>query len=136
MFKQFFQIMKPYRKYLVGSVVLNFLSQWLNVFSFVVLIPILNILFEIDQKVYTYQEMSWSTINKEVLQNNGYAYVQELIATHGAFLTLCMMGIGLIVMTGLKTFCYFAASAVMLPLRTGVVKDIRMEVYRKVLGIK
>ena len=139
MFKQFFEIMKrylrPYKKYLVGSVVLNILSQWLNVFSFVVLIPILNILFEIDQKVYTYKEITWSNLSKDALLNNGYAYVQELIASYGAFVTLCMMGFGLIFMTGLKTFCYFAASAVMLPLRTGVVKDIRMEVSREVLKL-
>lgn len=139
MFKQFFEIMgrylRPYKKYLVGSVVLNFLSQWLNVFSFVVLIPILNILFQIDQNVYIYKELTWSNIDKETLLNNGYAYVQELITTHGQFATLCLMGFGLIFMTGLKTFCYFAASAVMLPLRTGVVKDIRMEVYRKVLKL-
>ena len=139
MFKQFFEIMgrylRPYKKYLVGSVVLNFLSQWLNVFSFVVLIPILNILFQIDQNVYTYKELTWSNLDKETLLNNGYAYVQELITTHGQFATLCLMGFGLIFMTGLKTFCYFAASAVMLPLRTGVVKDIRMEVYRKVLKL-
>ena len=139
MFKQFFEIMKrylrPYKKYLVGSVVLNILSQWLNVFSFVVLIPILNILFEIDQKVYTYKEITWSNLSKDALLNNGYAFVQELIASYGAFVTLCMMGFGLIFMTGLKTFCYFAASAVMLPLRTGVLKDIRMEVYRKVMKL-
>ena len=139
MFKQFFEIMgrylRPYKKYLVGSVVLNFLSQWLNVFSFVVLIPIINILFQIDQNVYIYKELTWSNIDKETLLNNGYAYVQELITTHGQFATLCLMGFGLIFMTGLKTFCYFAASAVMLPLRTGVVKDIRMEVYRKVLKL-
>lgn len=139
MFKHFFEIMRrylsPYKKYLAGSVVLNFLSQWLNVFSFVVLIPILNILFEIDQKVYTYKEITWDNLSKEALLNNGYAYVQELIASQGAFVTLCIMGFGLVFMTGLKTFCYFAASAVMLPLRTGVVKDIRMEVYRKVLKL-
>ena len=139
MFKQFFEIMRrylsPYKKFLAGSVVLNFLSQWLNVFSFVVLIPILNILFQIDQKVYTYKELTWQTLDKETLLNNGYAYVQELIASHGQFVTLCIMGFGLVFMTGLKTFCYFAASAVMLPLRTGVVKDIRMEVYRKVLKL-
>ncbi|MBO6234995.1 MAG: ABC transporter ATP-binding protein, partial [Prevotella sp.] len=104
--------LRPYKKYLVGSVVLNILSQWLNVFSFVVLIPILNILFEIDQKVYTYKEITWSNLSKDALLNNGYAYVQELIASYGAFATLCMMGFGLIFMTGLKTFCYFAASAV------------------------
>ena len=127
--------LKPYRKYLAGSVVLNFLAQWLNVFSFVVLIPILNILFKIDTQVYTWQPIDCSHLSKDVLQNNGYAYVQELIAAHGEFMTLVMMGLTLIIMTGLKTFFYFASSAVMVPLRTGIVRDIRVEVYRKVLSL-
>ena len=127
--------MNPYRKYLMWSVVINFLSQWMNVFSFVVLIPILNILFKIDQTIYEYQPWDWQHLDKEVITNNGYAYVQELVATHGSFVTLVIMGVALIVMTGLKTFGYFASSAVMIPLRTGVVRDIRIEVYRKVLRL-
>ena len=117
------------------SVVINFLSQWMNVFSFVVLIPILNILFKIDQTIYEYQPWDWQHLDKEVITNNGYAYVQELVATHGPFVTLVIMGVALIVMTGLKTLGYFASSAVMIPLRTGVVRDIRIEVYRKVLRL-
>ena len=139
MLKQFLSVMgrylRPYRKYLAGSVVLNFLAQWLNVFSFVVLIPILNILFKIDTQVYTWQPIDWSHLSKEALLNNGYAYVQQLIAAHGEFMTLVLMGVTLIVMTGLKTFFYFASSAVMVPLRTGIVRDIRVEVYRKVLSL-
>ena len=139
MLQQFLSIMarylKPYRKYLAWSVVLNFLSQWMNVFSFMVLIPILNILFKIDQAVYTYQPMDWKHINKDVLINNGYAWIQELIANHGAFLTLVFMGLGLVIMTGIKTLGYFASSAVMVPLRTGIVRDIRVQVYEKVLKL-
>ncbi len=127
--------LKPYRKYLVWSVVLNFVSQWLNVFSFMVLIPILNILFKIDQKVYEYQPMEWNHINKDILVNNAYAWIQELITNHGAFLTLVFMGLALIIMTGLKTFGYFVSSSVMVPLRTGVVRDIRIQVYEKVLKL-
>ena len=137
--KQFLQIMRrylsPYKSSLVWAVVLNIYSQVMNVVSFVVLIPILNILFQIDQKVYHYQEWTWSTLNKDLLVNNGYAYVQELMAQHGAFVTLCIMGGGLVVMTLLKTLGYFASLFVMLPLRTGIVKDIRMELYRKVLSL-
>ena len=139
MLKQFLLLMRrylnPYRKYLMWSVVINFLSQWMNVFSFVVLIPILNILFKIDQTIYEYQPWDWQHLDKEVITNNGYAYVQGLVATHGPFVTLVIMGVALIVMTGLKTFGYFASSAVMIPLRTGVVRDIRIEVYRKVLRL-
>lgn len=139
MFGQFLKIMgrylSPYKKYLGWAVFLNFFSQWMNVFSFVVLIPILNILFKIDQTVYTYQEWTWGTLNKDVVVNNGYALVQELIERHGAFITLVIMGVTLIVMTGIKTFGYFASSATMVPLRTGVVKDIRTQLYDKVLSL-
>ena len=139
MLKQFFSVMsrylRPYRKYLGWSVVLNFLSQWMNVFSFAVLIPILNILFKIDTQVYTYKEWTWDTLDKDLVINNAYAWVQELIAVHGAFMTLVYMGLALIIMTGLKTLGYFASSAVMIPLRTGVVRDIRIEVYEKVLKL-
>ena len=139
MLKQFFSVMarylRPYRKYLGWSVVLNFLSQWMNVFSFAVLIPILNILFKIDTQVYTYKPWSWGTLDKELIVNNAYAWVQELIGIHGAFMTLVYMGLALVIMTGLKTLGYFASSAVMIPLRTGVVRDIRIEVYEKVLRL-
>lgn len=140
MLKQFFSVMAryllPYRKYLGWSVVLNFLSQWMNVFSFAVLIPILNILFKIDTQVYTYKPWSWDTLDKELIVNNAYAWVQELISIHGAFLTLVYMGLALVIMTGIKTLGYFASSAVMIPLRTGVVRDIRIEVYEKVLRLQ
>ncbi len=139
MLKQFLQIMmrylKPYRKYLVGSVLLNLFSQWMNVFSFVVLIPILNILFKIDSKVYTYQPWTFDTLNKDVVVNNGYAFVQELIANYGEFITLIAMGVLLIIMTGIKTGGYFASSTVMVPLRTGIVRDIRVQLYDKVLKL-
>ena len=139
MLKQFLSIMsrylRPYRKFLAWSVVLNFLSQWMNVFSFMVLIPILNILFKIDQAVYTYKPIDWSHVQKEDLVNNAYAWIQEMIANNGAFMTLVIMGVALIVMTGIKTFGYFASSAIMVPLRTGIVRDIRVEVYEKVLKL-
>ena len=139
MLKQFLSVMarylRPYRKYLAWSVVLNFVTQWMNVFSFVVLIPILNILFKIDTAVYEYKEWTWSTLNKDLILNHGYAWVQELIANHGSFMTLVYMGAALIIMTGLKTFGYFASSAIMIPLQTGLVRDIRIEVYEKVLKL-
>ena len=136
MLKQFLSVMKrylyPYKRFIVGSVVLNLVSQWLNVFSFVVLIPILNILFKIDTAVYEYKP--WE-LDKDVIINNAYAFFQEMIDARGALLTLIVLGVALIVMTGLKTAGYFASSAVMVPLRTGVVRDIRIEVYKKVLGL-
>lgn len=139
MLKQFLSIMacylRPYRKYLVWSVVLNFVSQWLNVFSFVVLIPILNILFKIDTKIYEYKEWTWDTLNKDLIVNNAYAWVQELISVYGAFLTLCMMGGILVFMTCLKCTGYWGAANIMMPLSTGVVRDIRMAMYNKVMRL-
>ena len=139
MIKQFLDIVKryfkPYKMYIVWSVVLNFIAQWLNVFSFVVLIPILNILFKIDQNVYTYREWTWSTLDKDLIVNNAYAWVQEQIATNGAFLTLCLMGGILVFMTCLKCIGYWGAANIMMPLSTGVVRDIRMDMYNKVMRL-
>ena len=139
MIKQFFSLlkryMKPYRKYLTWAVILNFVSQWMNVFSFMALIPILNILFKIDSTKYEYIPMDIHHVNKDILINNGYYFINHIIDTRGAFFTLIMMGVILIIMTLLKTMGYFASSAVMVPLRTGIVRDIRIQVYDKVLKL-
>ena len=142
MIKQFFQVIgryiKPYKANLVWSIILNFLSQWLNVFSFLALVPILNILFQVDgQQEYVYQEIDWSNFNaaKDALINDGYWYVNQLIQDNGALWTLVMMGLLLIVMTAIKTAAYFGSSAVMIPFRTGIVRDIRLELYDKVLRL-
>lgn len=139
MIKEFFSLlkryMKPYRKYLTRAVILNFLSQWLNVFSFAALVPILNILFKIDTTKYEYMPMDIHHLNKDVLINNGYYFINYIIEQNGAFVTLIFMGLILIVMTLLKTTGYFASAAVMVPLRTGIVRDIRIEVYNKVLRL-
>ena len=99
------------------------------------LVPILNILFKIDTTTYEYMPMDWSNLNKDVLMNNGYYYISVIIEKNGAFLTLVMMGVILVFMTMLKTLGYFASSAVMVPLRTGIVRDIRIQVYDKVLRL-
>ena len=139
MIKEFFSLlkrsMKPYLKYLTRAVILTFLSQWLNVFSFAALVPILNILFKIDTTKYEYMPMDIHHLNKDVLINNGYYFINYIIEQNGAFVTLIFMGLILIVMTLLKTTGYFASAAVMVPLRTGIVRDIRIEVYNKVLRL-
>lgn len=139
MIKQFLDIVKryfrPYKMYIVWSVVLNIIAQWLNVFSFVVLIPILNILFKIDQNIYTYRDWTWSTLDKDLIVNNAYAWVQGQINSHGAFLTLCLMGGILVFMTCLKCIGYWGAANIMVPLNTGVVRDIRMDIYNKVMRL-
>ena len=92
MIKEFFSLlkryMKPYRKYLTWAVILNFLSQWLNVFSFAALVPILNILFKIDTTKYEYMPMDIHHLNKDVLINNGYYFINYIIEENGAFVTL------------------------------------------------
>ena len=139
MIKEFFSLLKrymrPYCKYLTWAVILNFLSQWLNVFSFAALVPILNILFKIDTTKYEYMPMDIHHLDKDVLVNNGYYFINYIIEQNGAFVTLIFMGLILIVMTLLKTTGYFASAAVMVPLRTGIVRDIRIEVYNKVLKL-
>lgn len=138
--KEFIQLLRrfvpPYKKYLIGAMWLNLLSAILNIFSFALIIPILQILFEMDST--TYQFIPWDTANmglKEIATNNFYYYVTELIASRGASITLLLLGLFLAIMTLFKTFTYFASSAVMIPLRTGVVRDIRKLVYDKVLHL-
>lgn len=138
--KEFFQLLRrfvpPYKKFLMGALFLNLLSAILNIFSFTLIIPILQILFRMDTKVYEY--MPWDTAGaavKDVVVNNFYYYISQIIASQGASLTLLILGVFLAVMTLLKTFAYFASSAVMIPLRTGVVRDIRAQVYNKVLHL-
>ena len=136
--KAFWKVLKrfaaPYKKYLAGSVVLNLLSAVFNIFSFSLLIPILNILFEMDTKVYEF--MPWNGMpSKEQLMNNLYYGVGRLIDLWGGSTTLLILGCVFGLMTLLKTSCYFASSAVMVPLRTGIVRDIRTMVYNKLLSL-
>ena len=136
--KAFWKVLKrfaaPYKKYLAGSVILNLLSAVFNIFSFSLLIPILNILFEMDTKVYEF--MPWEGMpSKEQLMNNLYYGVSRLIDVWGGSTTLLILGCVFGLMTLLKTSCYFASSAVMVPLRTGIVRDIRTQVYNKLLSL-
>ena len=136
--KAFWKVLKrfaaPYKKYLAGSVVLNLFSAVFNIFSFALLIPILNILFKMDTTVYEF--MPWSsTPTKEQIMNNFYYYVSQLIEKFGGSTALLLLGLVFAGMTVLKTGCYFASSAVMVPLRTGIVRDIRTMVYNKLLSL-
>ncbi|WP_300729838.1 ABC transporter ATP-binding protein [uncultured Bacteroides sp.] len=138
--KEFLQMMRrfvsPYKKYVVGAVVLNILSAVFNVFSFSLLIPILNILFKTGDSDKVYQFMEWGSSDlKDVAINNFYYYVSRLIEIFGPATTLLWLGLFLAGMTLLKTACYFGSTAVMVPLRTGVVRDIRVMVYTKVMHL-
>lgn len=138
--KEFMQLMRrfvsPYKKYIGWAIVLNILSAVFNVFSFTLLIPILNILFKTGENTRVYEYMEWGSDGvKEVAVNNFYYYVTRMIETHGPQMTLLFMGLFLAFMTMLKTSCYFGSSAIMIPLRTGVVRDIRVMVYSKVMHL-
>lgn len=138
--KEFLQLMRrfvsPYKRYIGWAIVLNVLSAIFNVFSFTLLIPILNILFKTGENTKVYEYMEWGSEGiKEVAVNNFYYYVAQMIETHGPQMTLLFMGLFLAFMTMLKTSCYFGSSAIMIPLRTGVVRDIRVMVYSKVMHL-
>ena len=137
--KEFLQILRrfvpPYKKYLGLSVLFNILSAVLNIFSFAALIPILQILFQVDGGIrvneYMHWNGDWGSI-KEVATNNLYYYIQEFIVVHSASTALLVIGIFLAFMTFLKTGAYFLSSATIIPIRTGIVRDIRNQIYQKI----
>lgn len=137
--KEFWKIMKryvsPYKSYLVGSVFLNIFSAIFNIFSFSLIIPMLQILFNIDSTVYEFIPWDSDMSMKDIATNNMYYYATVLLHQYGGSVTLLIIGGFLGLMTALKTSCYFGASAVMIPLRTGVVRDIRVELYNKLLSL-
>ena len=135
--KEFLQVLRrfvpPYKKYLVLSVIFNILSAVLNIFSFATLIPMLNILFQTGdtEKATTLMAWDWGNVDG-VLMNNMNYYVNQLIQSTGATTTLLIIGLVLAVMTALKTGAYFLSSATIIPIRTGVVRDIRNQLYQKI----
>ena len=138
--KEFFSLLKrfvsPYKRFLVWAILLNILSAVFNVFSFSLIIPILNILFKTDGGDKVYHLMEWEDGGlKDVAVNNFYYYASRMIDVLGESSTLLWLGIFLAVMTLLKTACYFGSSAIMIPLRTGIVRDIRTLVYNKVIRL-
>lgn len=138
--KEFIQVLRrflpPYKKYLALSVVFNILSAILNVFSFATLIPMLGILFQTDTAGRATHLMPIEMDHlKESLMNNMDYYVNQLIAATGATTTLLIIGLVLAFMTFLKTGAYFLSSATIIPIRTGVVRDIRNQLYRKITSL-
>lgn len=138
--KEFLQLMRrfvsPYKKYIGWAILLNILSAVFNVFSFTLLIPILDILFKTGENNKVYEYMEWGTAGfKDVAINNFYYYVSQMIQDNGPTTALIFLGLFLALMTLFKTSCYFASSVVMIPLRTGVVRDIRIMVYAKVMRL-
>ena len=138
--KEFLQVLRrfvpPYKKYLVASVVFNILSALLNIFSFAALIPILQILFQTGDAEAATSWLSWDWGNVQgVLMNNLNYFVNRLMADFGQTTTLLFIGLFLAVTTAMKTGAYFLSSATIIPIRTGVVRDIRNQLYRKITSL-
>ena len=138
--KEFIQVLRrfvpPYKKYLVLSVVFNILSALLNIFSFATLVPILQILFKTGDAGKATELMAWDWSNvKEVVSNNADYYVTMMISDMGATTTLLVIGLFLTFATFLKTGAYFLSSATIIPIRTGVVRDIRNQLYCKITSL-
>ncbi|MCD7932512.1 MAG: ABC transporter ATP-binding protein/permease [Tannerellaceae bacterium] len=142
--RDFLRILKrfvpPYKNYLILNIIFNILTAILNLFSFFLIIPILNILFRTDEgEVYEYIPWSftnwdWSNLKElpDIIQNNFFWYVSEIIDTHGGSFTLIILGIYLVVMTFLKVASMYMAFFTMVPIRTGVVRDIRNQINKKI----
>jgi len=138
--KEFLRVLKrfvpPYKKYLVLTVVFNILSAILNIFSFAAIIPILQILFKTDGGPKPTQLMDWDWEHAvDVLENNANYYVYQFIQDYGSATTLLIIGLFLAFMTFLKTGAYFLSSATIIPIRTGVVRDIRNQLYQKITSL-
>ena len=140
--KEFLQVLRrfvpPYKKYLALSIVFNILSAILNIFSFAALIPILQILFQVDGGIRANDYMSWNGdlgSIKEVATNNMYYYIQEFIVEYSASTALLVIGLFLAFITFLKTGAYFLSSAMIIPIRTGIVRDVRNQLYHKITSL-
>ena len=141
--KDFIRILRrfvpPYKKYMVSNIVFNILSAILNLFSFALIIPILNILFKLNDDVYFYKAWvfdpwtweSWKG-TPELIKNNFFWFVSDLIEKEGGSFTLIVLGAFLIISTFLKVGTMYMAFFTMIPIRTGVVRDIRNQINRKI----
>ena len=137
--REFFKVLRtyvsPYKKNLIWSIILTIFSAIFNIFSFALIIPILQILFGMDTTVYEFIPWDTDMDFKALATNNAYYYVTQMIEQVGGSLTLLYLGLFMLTVTLVKTGCYFGSSAVMVPLRTGIIRDIRIKVYNKLMGL-
>ncbi len=138
--REFLQVLRrfvpPYKKYLALTVLFNILSAVLNIFSFMAIIPILQILFKSGGHAANVKLMEWGSASMEkVLTNNANYYVEQMVGSLGATSTLLVIGLFLAFMTFLKTGAYFLSSATIIPIRTGIVRDIRNQLYHKITSL-
>lgn len=137
--KEFIVILRrfvpPYKKFVVLNVVCNILSALLTLFSFMIIIPILEMLFKVREGVYEYMSLDQGHSVKDVFINNFYYYTQEAITDYGPAATLAMLAAALVVMTGLKTGVSYLCSYFIIPMRNGIVRDIRNYVFNKMVTL-
>lgn len=137
--REFFKTLRtyvsPYKRNLIWSVILTIFSAIFNIFSFALIIPILQILFGMDTTVYEFIPWETDMDMKELAMNNAYYYVTVMIDEVGGSMTLLYLGLFMLGITFIKTACYFGSSAVMVPLRSGIIRDIRIQVYNKLMGL-
>lgn len=126
-----------YKKYIGSALCVNVLSSVLNLFSFATLIPILNILFQKQEETFEFMPISWDNIDdlQNILLNDLNYYAQVLVGNYGPATTMLLFGVVLSVATFFKTAAYFGGSALLMPLRTGIIRDIRNDIYNKVLRL-
>ena len=133
--KDYFALLRrfvpPYKKYLALNILFNVLAALLTLFSFALIIPILEMLFKINATHYVYMTLADGSF-KEVVVNNFYYYTQEAVALYGPSATLALLAVALVVMTALKTGATYLSLYYIIPLRSGIVRDIRNEVYDKI----
>lgn len=136
--KEFFKILRrfvpPYKKYLILNIFFNILAAFLTLFSFALIIPILEMLFQVKEQTYEYMEMGSDSL-KDVVVNNFYYYVQQAIADLGQSNTLAILAVMLVLMTLLKTGVTYLSSYFIIPMRSGIVRDIRNYVYDKIVRL-
>ena len=136
--REFFGILKrfipPYKKLLALNILFNLLTAFLTLFSFALIIPILQMLFKIHEGTYVFMEWGSASL-KDVAVNNFYYYVQAAIDTWGQSVALAMLGVALVVMTGLKVGTAYLSSYFLIPIRSGVVRDIRNMIYDKIVNL-
>ena len=140
--KNLFIILKrfipKYKWYAIANLLLNILSTVFNLFSFASIIPILQILFGLTTERHTAMAWpGWENLDnlKDYIINNVYAYIESLIDQYGPATALLMLGIYLIVMTLLKTGTTFLSGATLVPIHTGVLRDLRKQLYDKILSL-
>ena len=130
------RFLPPYKNYIILNLLFNVLNALLNVFSFALIIPILQILFQTNPQSYDFIQWNTSGISLlDIAKNNGYWYIGDIINTYGAGYTLFILSVVLIVMTSLKTGAAFLSTYFIVPIRTGVVKDIRNNINDKILSL-